>query len=136
MFRVHKVWNFICVSVYKITEIVPCVHTQKIGFQLHSEKSFRNLIMSNRNQIIFTILPLIWNQTDSVCLVLLLSNSFSNLSCSIPSPLDTFLNQHSNTFLIISFFFQHIFHQHIFDVTMSTHWVHLFPVDSIPLTLT
>ena len=31
---------------------------------VHTEKSFRNLIISNRNQIAFTIFQLIWNQTD------------------------------------------------------------------------
>ena len=31
---------------------------------IHTEKSFRNLIKSNRNQIVFTIFWLIWNQTD------------------------------------------------------------------------
>ena len=30
----------------------------------HAEKSFRNLIISYRNQIVFTIFRLIWNQTD------------------------------------------------------------------------
>ena len=30
----------------------------------HTEKSFRNLIKSNLNQIVFTIFRLIWNQTD------------------------------------------------------------------------
>ena len=36
---------------------------------MHTEKSFRNLIQSNWNQIVFTIFWLIWNQTDSVRLV-------------------------------------------------------------------
>ena len=31
---------------------------------VHTEKSFRNLIKSTRNQIVFTIFRLIWNQTD------------------------------------------------------------------------
>ena len=31
---------------------------------LRTEKSFRNLIKSTRNQIAFTIFRLIWNQTD------------------------------------------------------------------------
>ena len=31
---------------------------------IHTEKSFRNLIESTRNQIVFTILKLIWIQTD------------------------------------------------------------------------
>ena len=31
---------------------------------LHTEKTFRNCIESNRNFIVFTIFRLIWNQTD------------------------------------------------------------------------
>ena len=31
---------------------------------VHTEKSFRNLIKSKRNQIVFTIFRLIWNQKD------------------------------------------------------------------------
>ena len=31
---------------------------------VHTEKSFRNLIKSNRNQIVLTIFRLIWIQTD------------------------------------------------------------------------
>ena len=38
-------------------------------FQLHTEKSFRNIIASNRNQIVFTNFWLIWNQTDGFRLV-------------------------------------------------------------------
>ena len=34
------------------------------SLSLHTEKSFRNLINSNRNQIVFTIFRLIWNQKD------------------------------------------------------------------------
>ena len=30
--------------------------------RMHTEKSFRNLVKSNRNQIVFTIFRLIWNQ--------------------------------------------------------------------------
>ena len=33
-------------------------------FSADAEKSFRNLSKSNRNQIVFTIFRLIWNQTD------------------------------------------------------------------------
>ena len=33
-------------------------------FSQHTEKSFRNLMKSNRNQMVFTILRLIWYQTD------------------------------------------------------------------------
>ena len=36
---------------------------------LHTEESFGNLFKSNRNQIIFTIFQLIWNQTDTVRLL-------------------------------------------------------------------
>ena len=31
---------------------------------IHTEKSFRNLIKSNRNKIVLTIFRLIWNQTE------------------------------------------------------------------------
>ena len=36
---------------------------------MHTEKSFQNLIKSNRNQIVYTIFGLIWNRkrTVSVC---------------------------------------------------------------------
>ena len=40
-----------------------------LRLRLHTEKSFRNLIESTRNQIVFTIFWLIWIQTDSVRLV-------------------------------------------------------------------
>ena len=33
-------------------------------YAIHREKSFRNLIKSNQNQIVFTIFRLIWNQTE------------------------------------------------------------------------
>ena len=36
----------------------------KFNTILHTEKFFPNLIKSNRNQIVFTILRFIWNQTD------------------------------------------------------------------------
>ena len=35
-----------------------------VGLFVHTEKSFRNVIKSNRNQIVFTIFRLIWNQTE------------------------------------------------------------------------
>ena len=38
--------------------------TKSCTVELYAEKSFRNLVKSNRNQIIFTIFRLIWNQTD------------------------------------------------------------------------
>ena len=34
------------------------------GNYVHTEEFFRNLIKSTRNQIVFTIFRLIWNQTD------------------------------------------------------------------------
>ena len=37
---------------------------EKLWQDLHTEKSFRNLIQSNQNQIVFTIFRLIWIQTD------------------------------------------------------------------------
>ena len=33
-------------------------------FSAHTEKSFRSIFKSNRNQIVFTIFRLIWNQID------------------------------------------------------------------------
>ena len=40
-------------------------HTHRtLLWWLHTEKSFRNLIKSTRNQIVFTIFRLIWTQTD------------------------------------------------------------------------
>ena len=36
---------------------------------IHTGKYFRNLVKSNRNQIVFTLFRFIWNQTD-VCLAL------------------------------------------------------------------
>ena len=36
----------------------------KLRSQLHTEKYFRNLIISTRNQIIVTLCRLIWIQTD------------------------------------------------------------------------
>ena len=35
-------------------------------WKLHTEKSFRNLIKLNRNQIVFTIFRLIWNSKRTV----------------------------------------------------------------------
>ena len=57
--------------------------------KLHTEKSFRNLIKSNPEQIHFTIFLLIWNQMDTVHLVQnqsenykynLISVGFNNIS--------------------------------------------------------
>ena len=38
--------------------------TGRVLTYIHTQKLFRNLIKSNQNQIVFTILRLIWNQTD------------------------------------------------------------------------
>ena len=38
-----------------------------VVFVVHTEKSFRDQVTSNRNLIVFTIFRLIWNQTE-VCL--------------------------------------------------------------------
>ena len=45
-----------CQSLYAITVLV--------YLPLHTENFFRNLIMSTQNQIVFTVFPLIWNQTN------------------------------------------------------------------------
>ena len=43
-------------------------HWEERVFRTRTEKSFRNLIKSTWNQIVFTIFQLIWNQTDTfVC---------------------------------------------------------------------
>ena len=42
-------------AVYDCAEVFPCIHT---------EKSFRSLIKSTRNQIVFTIFRMILNQTN------------------------------------------------------------------------
>ena len=36
----------------------------EIAAGVHTEKYFRNIIKSTRNQIVFTIFRLIWNRTD------------------------------------------------------------------------
>ena len=38
--------------------------SREVSRMVHTEKSFRNLDKSNRNQIVFTIFRLIWKQTD------------------------------------------------------------------------
>ena len=48
--------------------------SMRLDTQAHTEKSFRNLIKSNRNQIVFTIFRLIRHQTD----VRLVSNLSEN----------------------------------------------------------
>ena len=55
---------------------IPCnlLKESEIFFSLHTEKYFRNLIKSTRNQIVFTIFRLIWNPTD----VRLVSNQSEN----------------------------------------------------------
>ena len=34
------------------------------SLRIHIEKTFRNVVISDRNQIVFTIFRLIWNQKD------------------------------------------------------------------------
>ena len=48
---------------------------------IHTEKSLRNLIKSNRNQIVFTIFRLIWIQTD----VRLVLNQLGNVTYNMIS---------------------------------------------------
>ena len=43
-----------------------------------TEKYFRNLIKSNRNQIVFIILRFIWNQTDTVRLLFQINRCMVN----------------------------------------------------------
>ena len=61
---------------------------------LHTEKSFRNLIESTRNQIVFTIFLLIWNQTD----VRLVPNQSENGKCNLIS---VWFNKISKRFLCV-----------------------------------
>ena len=49
------------------------------GRSAHTEKYFRNPIKSTRNQILFTIFRLIWNQTD----VHLVPNHSENGKCNL-----------------------------------------------------
>ena len=48
---------------------------------LHTEKSFRNLIKSNRNQIVFTIFRLIWKQIEYHLVPNQSENGKYNLTC-------------------------------------------------------
>ena len=67
-------WGPHCATPAPPTLGVPHCHDVRgvsMGFRgtptwdaLHTEKSFRILIISNRNQIVFTIFRLFWNQTD------------------------------------------------------------------------
>ena len=58
-----SIWNFINASHryprQNTSENVP-IYSGTVT--IHTEKSFRNLIKSNRNQILFTIFQLSWNQ--------------------------------------------------------------------------
>ena len=60
-FNFHNTKGFMQqrVSVGNQSKYTPAGHVQ-----LCTEKSFRNVIKSNRNQIVFIIFRLIWNQTD------------------------------------------------------------------------
>ena len=47
--------------------LIWCGRSQKVRYVncgIHTGESFRNLIKSSRNQIVFTILRLIWNQIN------------------------------------------------------------------------
>ena len=46
---------------------------------LHADKSFRNLIKSTRNQIVYTIFQLLWNRTDFRLIPNQLENGIYNL---------------------------------------------------------
>ena len=54
------------------------LHSFSCFFNLHTEKSFRNLIKSNRNKIVYTIFRLIWNQTDTVRLLFQINRCMVN----------------------------------------------------------
>ena len=60
--------SLLLVSVVGFCETLDLDHSEFLII-VHTEKSFWNLIKSIRNQIVFTIFWLIWNQTDSVRLV-------------------------------------------------------------------
>ena len=51
-------------SEFEYINLIYCTYRSHIFDEIHTEKSFRNLIQSNQNQIIFTIFSLIRNQTD------------------------------------------------------------------------
>ena len=55
--------NKICRVIVKGVEFYFPQRAIKINYSVHTqtEKYFRNLIKSNRNQIVFTIFRLIWN---------------------------------------------------------------------------
>ena len=55
-----------CVIVY--AQIIACrkLYDWRNGWT-YTEKYFQNLIKSNRNEIVFTIFRMIWNQTDVLC---------------------------------------------------------------------
>ena len=60
-------WKIIAVRL-RLQLLQQFLHWVYWVYSLDTENSFRNPIESNRNQIVFTIFQLIWNQTD-VCLV-------------------------------------------------------------------
>ena len=76
--RLIKIFPIVVISHivrYQLDFIVPCNYLYLCVLSemwtqclIHADKSFRNLIKLNRNQIIFTMFRLIWNQTD-VCLL-------------------------------------------------------------------
>ena len=51
-------------SIWKAVKIYFLLRQQQSRDRLHTEKSFRNLIKSTGNQIVFTVFRLTWIQTD------------------------------------------------------------------------
>ena len=65
----HVQLGVVVLGIMCILYIKGCIHGPKApgpngSAQALTEKSFRNLIKLTRNQIVFTIFRLIWNQTD------------------------------------------------------------------------
>ena len=60
--------RFVCGSDFFCTNLSHSANTHcsiiSYYYAIHAEKYFQNLIKSTRNQIVFTIFRLIWNQTD------------------------------------------------------------------------
>ena len=72
----HKISLFYDELLWHLNMICPCTEMGchldpqhptggAIFKSLHTEKTFRNLIESNRNKIVITIFRLIWNQTEN-----------------------------------------------------------------------
>ena len=59
---IHKISNNN--YAYNFIVSIMCIIISTGYVQVHKEKTFWNLVNSHRNQILFTICRLIWNQTD------------------------------------------------------------------------